>query len=521
MRDDFTKKTIDTLAKRVGYCCSNPQCPLLSTSGPHDDPTRSVNIGVAAHITAASKGGPRYDAKISSDDRSGIKNGIWLCQNCANLIDKNEIKYTVEVLHQWKRDAEEKANDRMLVGPKQRGGWRRITRLLFGSRFFFLGCMALFIVMPISWYLLSLTGMLYWWFQYPVLGVYDAVQVLQIVSSENFGLSLSFCIGSLGSYSLLQAFYTNEFQTASTAWPSKSGLKLPWPIAFLFDHPVGRFFYSLFPTLSWTVVLVLCTLPPPKTEPTKSTNSFQPRGYSKSLEGEFEKTDSKNIYPPAMSDLEKIKERNDKDLVPLWDECRENSNATMRDTAVEIGGQLLSELKGIEASLKASQELEQWYCQVLKCCIASRVATIAGGHPEEDIRDAQLAISAGHQALNRYDLFISLLQTERKGDLKVTLLESLARARATVYNLSSTDWRLFHECIRDLHSAKWQDNNINDSIPEHLTEYFHRSFAIHNRRGSLVFAIILCIFHAFSGVYFILSNNQMLGKHKEPSNVCE
>ena len=59
-------------------------------------------MGIAAHITAASVGGPRFDDSISSDERKGIDNGIWLCQNCAKLIDNDEKKYTVELLNKWK-----------------------------------------------------------------------------------------------------------------------------------------------------------------------------------------------------------------------------------------------------------------------------------------------------------------------------------------------------------------------------------------------------------------------------------
>ncbi|MBU5676819.1 hypothetical protein KQI88_10350 [Alkaliphilus sp. MSJ-5] len=45
------------MAKRVAYICSNPGCGKL-TSGPHSDSSKASIIGVAAHITAASKGGP-------------------------------------------------------------------------------------------------------------------------------------------------------------------------------------------------------------------------------------------------------------------------------------------------------------------------------------------------------------------------------------------------------------------------------------------------------------------------------
>lgn len=105
MRDDFPEKTKRTLAQRVGFRCSNPICRRL-TVGPTDDVRRALNIGVAAHITAASPGGPRYDPSISPQERASIRNGIWLCQNCAKLVDTEERRFTVNVLLEWKHLSE-------------------------------------------------------------------------------------------------------------------------------------------------------------------------------------------------------------------------------------------------------------------------------------------------------------------------------------------------------------------------------------------------------------------------------
>ena len=104
-RHDFPARTKDTLARRVGMRCSNPACQKL-TSGPQSDPNKALNIGVAAHIAAASTGGPRYASSQSKGQRSSIENGIWLCQNCAKLVDSDEARFTVAVLRQWKANAE-------------------------------------------------------------------------------------------------------------------------------------------------------------------------------------------------------------------------------------------------------------------------------------------------------------------------------------------------------------------------------------------------------------------------------
>jgi len=110
MRDDFSQKTKELLSKRVGNRCSNPRCRQL-TSGPQEDPEKALNVGVAAHITAASPEGPRYDTAISSAERSSPKNGIWLCQKCAKMVDNDPSRYTIKILKNWKTTSESAARD--------------------------------------------------------------------------------------------------------------------------------------------------------------------------------------------------------------------------------------------------------------------------------------------------------------------------------------------------------------------------------------------------------------------------
>jgi len=105
MRDDFSTATKELLAKRVNYHCSNPKC-RCSTSGPHAHPAKTVNVGVAAHLTAASPGGPRFDPSLSAEQRKSVENGIWLCQKCAKLVDNDSERYSLKVLQDWKRIAE-------------------------------------------------------------------------------------------------------------------------------------------------------------------------------------------------------------------------------------------------------------------------------------------------------------------------------------------------------------------------------------------------------------------------------
>lgn len=85
----------------------------MTTVGPQQTPSEAINIGVAAHITAASPDGPRYDATLNGVNRSDIQNGIWLCQSCAKLIDSDLTTYTEDLLRQWKKSAEERAGNRL------------------------------------------------------------------------------------------------------------------------------------------------------------------------------------------------------------------------------------------------------------------------------------------------------------------------------------------------------------------------------------------------------------------------
>ncbi len=107
-RDDFSSKTKEILAKRVGFRCSNPNCRKL-TCAANENPEKVTSIGVAAHIAAAAKGGPRYDECMTPDERKSLSNGIWLCQSCSKLIDVDETRYPAEVLMKWKSIAEDLA----------------------------------------------------------------------------------------------------------------------------------------------------------------------------------------------------------------------------------------------------------------------------------------------------------------------------------------------------------------------------------------------------------------------------
>jgi len=65
-----------------------------------------ASVGVAAHICAASPGGPRFDPMMISAERTSIENGIWLCAAHAVLIDRDVARFPVDVLRAWKSQHE-------------------------------------------------------------------------------------------------------------------------------------------------------------------------------------------------------------------------------------------------------------------------------------------------------------------------------------------------------------------------------------------------------------------------------
>ncbi|KAJ6229886.1 hypothetical protein M0813_07476 [Anaeramoeba flamelloides] len=107
-RESFTQTVKRRLERIADSTCTNPTCRKSTT-----DFETGETIGIAAHIIGASSKGPRGDPKISKKELSSIQNGIWLCSNCATLIDKKScIKtFTVQVLKQWKTGWEQEVKE--------------------------------------------------------------------------------------------------------------------------------------------------------------------------------------------------------------------------------------------------------------------------------------------------------------------------------------------------------------------------------------------------------------------------
>lgn len=111
---DFSAAVLKLIAHEVGNVCSNPGCGA-PTSGPSGSKGTS-NVGTGAHVTAASKGGPRYDEALTHEERRSATNAIWLCGRCARLIDNDTSTYTVAELHAWKNGAIKRAAHALATG---------------------------------------------------------------------------------------------------------------------------------------------------------------------------------------------------------------------------------------------------------------------------------------------------------------------------------------------------------------------------------------------------------------------
>jgi hypothetical protein len=95
---------IKKLFAYTGNQCAMPNCdgPLVDKSG--------TMLGKIAHICAAEKGGARYDASMTDEERRGIDNLFIICGRHHDVIDdKNNLKtYPAASLRKYKKAHEDR-----------------------------------------------------------------------------------------------------------------------------------------------------------------------------------------------------------------------------------------------------------------------------------------------------------------------------------------------------------------------------------------------------------------------------
>ncbi len=106
---NYKRTTIRRLDMSSGLECAAPDCKNLLIA--KDE--KSI-ISKICHIEAANEGGPRYNSKMTDDERRAYENLILLCDACHTIIDnkENEEDYPVDLLKKWKKEHEKKVLSR-------------------------------------------------------------------------------------------------------------------------------------------------------------------------------------------------------------------------------------------------------------------------------------------------------------------------------------------------------------------------------------------------------------------------
>jgi len=106
--NSVTEATKKNLAHLSGNKCANPNCHTnLFLQG-----ISNSSIGEAAHIAGEKLGAARYDPGMTDSVRNCIDNLVYLCANCHTKVDgdKEGKQYSVSILHEWKKNHENKVS---------------------------------------------------------------------------------------------------------------------------------------------------------------------------------------------------------------------------------------------------------------------------------------------------------------------------------------------------------------------------------------------------------------------------
>ena len=106
LRDRVPPAQEKVVVARSGNKCAYPGCGLDLTIDSKTDGDRPKATGKVAHIAAASPGGPRYDPKMTSEQRGSAQNLIYLCGPHHDAVDTQLEYHTREFLLDAKRTHE-------------------------------------------------------------------------------------------------------------------------------------------------------------------------------------------------------------------------------------------------------------------------------------------------------------------------------------------------------------------------------------------------------------------------------
>ena len=91
-----TRTTVKKLFARCRNRCAFPECsaPIVEDNG--------TITGIICHIRARSRGGPRFDAKQTAEQRHAFENLIVMCSRHSKVIDSEPLRYTAKMLGGFK-----------------------------------------------------------------------------------------------------------------------------------------------------------------------------------------------------------------------------------------------------------------------------------------------------------------------------------------------------------------------------------------------------------------------------------
>jgi len=109
-RDRVPPAQEKVLAFRSGNTCAYPSCGAKLVLEAMHTQDLDKAVGKAAHIAAASVGGPRYDDKMTKDQRGSAANLIFLCGPHHGAVDSQLHLHTTDFLLEAKRKHERKVS---------------------------------------------------------------------------------------------------------------------------------------------------------------------------------------------------------------------------------------------------------------------------------------------------------------------------------------------------------------------------------------------------------------------------
>ena len=128
-RKSISFATRDALWGKAAGCCQICSAPLFEGGAYRT----SGNYSNIAHIHAYSEDGPRFNEKLSENDRNSIENLMLLCPQCHKTVDDDEATYTADVLRSIKSKREEYVSKVMQASKPQKAYAITVTCPIHGN----------------------------------------------------------------------------------------------------------------------------------------------------------------------------------------------------------------------------------------------------------------------------------------------------------------------------------------------------------------------------------------------------